>query len=701
MKFSSWKNNRAALAVIAAVPVAAVVYWVATFFTSVPQFSDVKSAHQPSEFRLLDRHGEIIHEQRVDFKTRTLDWVPLSDISPALVEAVVFAEDKSFWSHGGVNWLSLGAAVKNYILRGKPRGASTITMQLSGMMRGGKQRDFLGKAEQIFSAMSLERNWSKQQIIEAYLNMAGFRAELKGVGAMSKALFGKQPKAMDKVESMIAVALLKSPGAKPEDVAKLACLRAALIGETGICGAIHAAAMAALDGNYAIEPAANLAPHAARALMTKDGGSIQCTLDGAVQRHVVEALARNVKALNGRHVGNGSAIVLDNETGGILAYVGDVAGDSKIPGPDGAKARRQAGSSLKPFLYAQAIDNKLITAASLLDDSTFETGVQAGIYRPGNYDKKYRGLVPARMALANSLNIPATRLADIVGPDDFVMKLEALGFTGLKEGDHYGVSIALGAPEVSLLELANAYRTLANGGVWSEPRMKPDGASQPGRRVYSSGAAFIVADILSDRGARSGAFGLENPLSTSFWSAAKTGTSKDMRDNWCIGFTSKYTVGVWVGNFSGAPMHNVSGVSGAAPAWVEIIKWLNSVNPSSPPVKPDDVSEAIANATSGSKQREYFLTGTETASVPSVKKAGAVKIVYPLDGEVMAIDPDIPFNNQKVFFRSNGDSPKLTWILNGKTIASGKMAPWIPLRGQHELKLTDGKNEDAIRFVVK
>ena len=190
-----------------------------------------------------------------------------------------------------------------------------------------------------------------------------------------------------------------------------------------------------------------------------------------------------------------------------------------------------------------------------------------------------RATVSARTALASSLNIPAVRTLSLIGEETFVRKLSQLGFGQLKPNGFYGPSLALGSADVSLYELVNAYRTLANNGIWSELRVTFRKGKRRKRRVYSDSAAFLVSDILSDREARSTTFSLENPLSTRFWSAVKTGTSKDMRDNWCIGYSEKYTVGVWVGNFSGEPMWDVSGITGAAPVWLEIMNHLHKDGP--------------------------------------------------------------------------------------------------------------------------
>ena len=329
--------------------------------------------------------------------------------------------------------------------------------------------------------------------------------------------------------------------------------------------------------------------------------------------------------------------------------------------------------------------------------------VISGIYQPRNYDSQFKGFVTSRIALASSLNVPAVKTLSLVGIEPFLNKLRQLGIKGLNEtGDFYGPSLALGSADVTLWELVNAYRCLANEGEWSGARLI-SGEDEPTRkhRVFSREATFLISDILSDREARSTTFGLENPLSTRFWTAVKTGTSKDMRDNWCIGYSRKYTVGVWTGNFSGEPMWNVSGVTGAAPIWMEMMDFLHR-----------DVSSVPREAFSSLVRRriefsqdvaasreEWFIRGTE----PNLQnqKTGQFnpKILYPPSGAVMAVDPDIPRELQKVFFVSQVHEDHFQWVLNGSVLEdTGKAIPWIPREGKYHLAIAD-EDENVLDYV--
>ena len=349
------------------------------------------------------------------------------------------------------------------------------------------------------------------------------------------------------------------------------------------CAQLQMLARSALPAAPNIAPRVALAPHVARALLSANHARVQTTLDAELQAYATELLQQQLAALADSHVADAAVLVVDNRSGEVLAYVGNAGSSASAAYVDGVRAPRQAGSTLKPFLYEMAIERKLITAASLIDDSPVNLLTPSGLYVPQNYDREFKGLVSARTALSASLNVPAIRTLMLAGADAFVERLQALGFDDvIHDGDFYGFSLALGSAEVSLWQLTNAYRALANGGQWSALKLERAlrTAATP---VLDPAAAWIVASMLSDPLARSVTFGLENPLASRHWAAVKTGTSKDMRDNWCIGFTGRFTVGVWVGNFDGSPMRDVSGVTGAAPVWIELVDFLHRRSTSAQP----------------------------------------------------------------------------------------------------------------------
>jgi penicillin-binding protein 1C len=295
-----------------------------------------------------------------------------------------------------------------------------------------------------------------------------------------------------------------------------------------------------------------------------------------------------------------------------------------------------------------------------------------------------------------------------VGPDAFVTRLRALGFDGITEdGDYYGYSLALGSAEVRLWALVNAFRTLANGGILSPLTLTPRSRSPHGRRVMNAAAAWIVTDILSDRGARSVTFGLDSPLATPFWSAVKTGTSSDMRDNWCIGFTPRYTVGVWIGNFSGAPMQDVSGVSGAGPLWLAVMEYLNHGGTDAEPARPAGVIARHVVFAHGIEpaRDEWFLRGTAASRVMLKPVHSArPRIVYPRTGTIIALDPDIPVGHQRVRLQMRPERPGFVWSVDGRRVAvhDGE-ALWQPRHGMHTIALYDtrGTEIDDTTFEVR
>jgi penicillin-binding protein 1C len=707
-----------ALLLVAVLPV---FIWTAASLNtlSVPSFQRVRATYATSEAVLLDRHNEVLHEFRVDSRGRRLKWVGLEEISPALQAAVISAEDKRFYQHRGVDWKALGGVLLGRLSSRSLRGASTITMQLVSKLTPELQprvshRSHWQKWKQVRAARSLEETWSKTEILEAYLNLVTFRGELQGIASASRGLFGKRPDGLNDCESMILASLVRAPSASIGQVAERADKLSKAMNLQLSYATVLSKTEEALSGPYGIEPEIALAPHVYRRLLAAAHNSgkrplalqVMCTLDQRLQRFASETLGQHILSIRERNVHDGAVLVVDNASGEVLAYVGNVGDRASAPYVDGTQARRQAGSILKPFLYALAFDGLLLTPASLLEDAPLDVPAVNGIYRPENYDKEFHGVVTARMALASSLNIPAVKVLNLVGVEAFVQKLSDLGFESLQSADFYGPSLALGSADVTLWELVNAYRALANGGIWSPLHLTFDGESHlTGQRLLSAESAFIVSDILSDRESRSETFNLESPLSTRFWTGVKTGTSKDMRDNWCVGFSDHYTVAVWVGNFSGEPMWNVSGITGAAPVWIDIMNWLHRELRSRAPIPPKGVVARQTEFSSfGRRYSEWFLKGTETSQVVPASSPTNFKIVYPASGTIIALDPDIPEDQQKLFFEADPKDSSLRWRLDGEDIGTaGSVLLWGPQSGKHVLELVDTTTQafDSVSFEVR
>lgn len=693
---------------------------------AMPTYAEVKQQYAASDIVVMDRAGLPIERVRSDFASRRGDWLALGDTSAALQSAVIRSEDQRFYEHSGVDWRAMAGAAWDHWMHGGRRGASTLSMQLVGLIDPAQRRAAGGrsigqKLNQALEARKLEQHWRKPEILEAYLNLASFRGELIGVDALSRVLFQKHASGLDLREAAVAAVLLRGPNAAQPLVVERSCALLRTMGRPAECQGLDDFVHVVLGRSAATwADYRGLAPHfaryaidRARSALALDGAALQTTLDAQLQAFALHSVQRHLRALGSSNVRDAAVVVLDNQSGEILAYVGSSGGLSEAARVDHARALRQAGSTLKPFLYAQALEQERLTAATLLNDGPIGLPTGNGLYIPRNYDKRYAGWVSVRTALAASLNIPAVRALTMVSPGVFARRLVALGLPLKQTGDFYGYSLALGSADVSLLSLTNAYRALANLGRYSPVRTEASPDVQPSG-VMAPGPAWIVGDILSDRQARAHTFGLDSPLSTPFWTAAKTGTSKDMRDNWCLGWSQTHTVGVWVGNSGGGSMHDVSGVSGAGPLWHDIMTELHrhrgSVQPPAPPgvrrqlvTFDDDIEPA---------RREAFVNDTgvshvELASAFLEETNSHARIHVPADGAVLALDPDIPPSHQRSVLTAvniaSGTEGNLMWRLDARVLGQGNDILWTPTRGRHYIELVDeqGRTLDSVRIEVR
>jgi penicillin-binding protein 1C len=666
---------------------------------ALPSFEAVRAAHVPSDVPVLDRHGVVIHTLRTDPTVRRGPWVALADTSPALRAALLQSEDRRFWDHGGVDWRALAASAWASAWNTRTRGASTVTMQLAALLderlaRPAGGRDLGDKLAQMRRARDLEARWSKAQILEAYLNAVPLRGEWVGVAAAADQLFGKHASGLDAIESALLAAMVRAPNAPAAILQRRACelLRAQELD----CAPLEitlAQALARPPGPWRVLGGEALAPHLARQLPLASGRPPATTLDARVQRLALAVLRRQLAELRGRDVEDGAVVVLDNASGEVLAWVGSAGRGSAAPEVDAVLARRQPGSTIKPFVYALALERRIVTAASLLDDSPLQLPAgAAGLYQPRNYDDAFRGPVSVRTALASSLNVPAVRVAALLGVEPIFERLEQAGLRPAEHAGYHGHALALGSADVTLLDLSNAYRMLARGGRASAPRWHAGQPRTAERPLFDPAAAWLVADILADPAARAPTFGLDSPLVTRGWAAVKTGTSKDMRDNWCIGFSDRYTVGVWVGNASGAPMRGVSGVGGAAPVWRELMTQLHAAAPSRAPAPP-----ATLRAAGG----EWFLAGTAAGPASSsAGRAGRFGIESPREGSVIVLDPEIPPAAQRLVFEGAAGR----WFVDGRPVGQGRRVAWLPRPGRHVLEWEDaagGGRGQRVSFEVR
>ncbi len=686
--------------------------------TELPTFPQVQQSWQSSYASLLDRHGQLLTRQRLNKQQHRLDWIPLNEVSPALIDALLFTEDRDFYRHQGVDWGAFSRSTVNYLTGQKTRGASTLTMQLTALLdkdlrwqTGG--RTVAKKWQQLQTARHLEQQWTKAQILEAFFNLTMWRGDLQGIGAASLALFGKLPSGVNRAESIVLVSLLAAPNANAERIATRACVLIKA-GYQADCESVRALADSSLNRRKL-----PLAEHPdvmalASRLFTDKSQLLTTTLDAKLQHYAYEALRSQLAALDSQKANAGAAIVLNNDTGEVLAYVANAGLVEDSVWVDGVQAPRQAGSTLKPFLYGLAIQENLLTAASVLDDTAINISTPLGLYVPQNYERDFKGAVTVRTALASSLNVPAVLTLAKVGVESFWQLLNDVGFHLTESSDYYGNALALGGADITVWQLANAYRSLANGGVWREAKVVRDKVLRdnaatplsPEKRILSAPSTYIINNILSDRNARSLTFGYENPLATPFWTAVKTGTSKDMRDNWCVGFSQHFTVAVWVGNMQGLPMRDVSGITGAAPVWSRIMNYLEADNVGNVvPIAPAGVHQQRVSFDGFAQPSydEWFIDGTEQSQV-SYQADTTPKIVYPVNGTIIALDPDMPVAVQKVYFRTHQGGEVLHFWLNEQHL--GRVHDnyaWQPRRGRYHLRLKtlSGQTRHEVLFEVR
>jgi len=532
---------------------------------------------------IVDRDGIPLRTTRGANGARE-QWVPYAKLDPDLINAFVAVEDRRFWEHHGVDPRAAARAAVDNVLSGRVvSGSSTITMQLARLVSDAPRR-WTGKLTQVAWALRLEAHLSKQQILEQYLNRVELGQGTIGVGAASAFYFDASASELSVGQAAMLAGIAHAPS---RDNPYVSAARARQQRARGLRRMRALGYATSEDVARAREEpvravgtqSPSVAPHfttrvlgwlASEGAPPANGAVVRTTLSADLQTAVESEVRHTVAMLRDRAVEHAAAVVLDNRTGDVLAWVGSPDFWSANDGQtDMVVSPRQPGSSLKPFVYAVALDRGF-TAASVLPDVPTSFATPTGAYAPRNYDRRFRGPVRAREALASSYNVPAVAIASRVGTGQLLHTLLLAGFTSLDhDAQYYGLGLALGDGDVTLIELANGYRALANGGEWRDWRWRATPRAARGehesRRVVSPVSAAIVLDMLSDADARIPGFGLETPFDFPFPVAVKTGTSRHFTDNWAVATTAQFTVAVWAGNFSGRPMQGVSGVTGAGP----------------------------------------------------------------------------------------------------------------------------------------
>ena len=641
---------------------------------TLPSVSDLRErASQFETTRILDRNGNVLYEI-IDPNAGRRTYVPLDKISPYVVAATIATEDKDFYSHPGFDaWAIIRALWENYRTEGKGGGASTITQQLARNLlltpEERVQRTYTRKAREIILAAEITRRYSKDEILELYLNENYYGNLAYGIEAAAETYFNKTADQLDLAESAFLAGLPQSPSiydiyTNPEDTLirhqqvlvlmfQLSLERNCIPvsnSDTPICVTPPDATTAANQIKaYPFRPP-NIEiryPHWVTYVRSqleelydpqtiyRSGFTIYTTLDPNLQDRAQQIVAEQVALLIDKNAHNGALVAIKPSTGEIMAMVGSV--DFYNEAIDGqvnmaTSPTRQPGSSIKPINYVAAFE-KGWTPATLIWDVPSEFPPSGNPndprepYKPVNYDGRFHGPMTVRTALSNSFNVPAVKTLQFVGiyddPDTpekegMIGMAERLGITSLTRND-YGLSLTLGGGEVSLLEMTGAFSVFANGGQRIPPvsilkivdhtgKVVYEYKPEPGEQVIRAEHAYLISSILSDNEARSWMFGRNSALNLPFPVAAKTGTTNDFRDNWTLGYTPDLATGVWVGNADYTPMVNTSGLSGAAPIWsqfMQIAVPYVSGNNPTPFKRPDGIVDKVICATSGTEPSNW------------------------------------------------------------------------------------------------
>ncbi|MBX3021426.1 MAG: transglycosylase domain-containing protein [Bdellovibrionales bacterium] len=614
-----------------------------------PSLAQIKHDFKASDRALLDRQGQVLDGVRAEKSARRLNWISLADVPSSFLNAVLSSEDRRFFYHPGLDPLSL------------LNKQSSLTLQLVQLIERDKVRNanvswlrfqrepLLSLLDRYSKALAFELAWSKRDILEAYINLVRYRRELQGLNAAAFGLFEKPPRVLNLREASVLAALIRLPEAGAHEVRARACEILAQMRAPEECALLTPEHLSYLERAYRIRPYIRLAPHVMQRLANEPKltslGLVRTTLDRELQWTAIHALQKQNSI-------DGAVIVVENSSGHVLAYVSASAADA-------ATDPRAAGSMLRPLIFAKALDERVLTVATALE---------------GDFGEVDRS--DMRVALRGGLEIPVLRTLERLGAETFVKSMQDLGFTDLQSPEAYGPSLALGSAPVKLSDLANAYRALANNGIWTPLRFSPDVPSEFGaRRVFSPAAAFIIKDILSN----------ENH---NLWSMVKHGLpATDNRDTWSIGFSDRYTIGV-------------SGPHNAA-IWQELLSYLHRRQPSESPRLPEGLIREISG-----QREEWFLSGTQpslTSTADTTKRRSSIS--YPKNNAIIALDLESSSRpDHRLLIQIAAPQGDQNVYLNGRRL--GRAEPflkWEPESGLYTLELRDSKGllVDKVRFEVR
>ena len=638
-------------------------------FKDLPSPTRLSSTSLPQSTKIYDRNSTLLYTIYAD---KNQSFVPLSHIPKNLQHATIAIEDKDFYNHGAIDIRGIIRAGYATLFKKQLQGGSTLTQQLVKTSLLTPERTLQRKAKELFESIATELIYSKDKILEMYLNQVPYGGTAYGVDAAAQTYFGKNVSKLTLSEAALLAGLPESPttfspfGSHPELAKKrqLDVLSNMYNQKYITKDEYEKAKTAPLVYKKISNPI--LAPHFVlyvKDLLIKKYGSktveqgglnVKTSLDLGLQSFTQDTVASEVAKLVNYNVGNGAALITNPGTGEILAMVGsknyfDETSDGNV---NVTLAHRQPGSSIKPINYAVGLIKGFTAATPFIDQATCYPNPSGAPYCPKNYDGKFRGVIQMRYALGNSINTSAVQMLKINGIEAMVATASAMGITDYeKDPSRYGLSLTLGGGEVTMLEMATAYGVFANSGyrIDLHPILKvtdshgrtleqysPPTSPIFGKRVLPPGVSFIISDILSDNGARVLEFGPSSALriGKSLPVPVKTGTTNDLRDNWTIGYTPSFVVAAWVGNNDNTSMSNIaSGVTGAAPIWNTLMNHVIDDKPLEKPAKPSNVIGMNICSTSGllpppadkgscPTRFEYFILGTQ----PKRSDAGLQKV---------------------------------------------------------------------------
>jgi len=741
---SRMKRRRWIIALSLPVLGAALSWWALPWCMGLPAELATPRA---ASVRYLARDGTPLRQLLTNEGDRVSDVVAFAELPGLLIKATLAAEDRRFWSHEGVDLLAIARAVGDNASAGRVvSGASTIHQQLIKVASGQSQKRTLGvKLTEALQARRLAMCWPKERVLTEYLHRIHYGNLMTGCTSAASGYFNKPLPDLTLAECAFLAAIPQSPtrlnpfrnrdSIRPRQQTILKAMhKLGWISDEQLRVALAEPLKLQLyTGGFA-------APHAVEMLKLqfKTSGDVRTTIDEALQRQVEQIIAARLAHLKERNVTQASAVVIENATGDLLALAGSRDFFASDGGQiNGAWAPHSPGSAMKPFTYQLAFERGF-TPASVLADLPIEYPTPTGTYRPENYAHRLYGPVTCRDALGNSLNIATVKLlVGLGGAEALLTRLQTLGLTTLTEPPaHYGLGLTIGNAPVRLIELANAFSCLARLGQSMPWRLIVDQPLEKARPLLRPEACYLIADILSDNQARTLTFGTHSPLRLPFRAAVKTGTSQSYRDNWTIGYTPDYTVAVWAGNFDNTPMQEVSGVTGAAPIWRDIMLHLHEHRSPSWYDEPPDIIRVRIDPRTGRQftaqsppsrlsREELFIKGNmpPAATQKDYDDRGRALLApefttwvrsrdnwlgdlvtcptndvsprpwlisHPIPGTVIQLDSDLPGGGRRLLLETEPSNTALEWQSDSLPVQRDGAQAYVILRpGRHTFTARD------------